>query len=386
MNTSMRVLAVNAGSSSLKLALFEGDAATTRDLLRIRVDRHAGTPPSVSGDDSALVAAVLTGLATALDRPASTHYADIVLAVIAALAPACPVDAVVHRVVHGGDEARECIPLDAAQRKRLHALSVLAPLHQPPALAIIDAVAAAHPALAQFAGLDTAFHHGLPPEARTYALPADVRARHPELRTWGFHGLSCRWSVGQLGRRAGELPPKLVIAHLGSGASLTAVRDGRSLATTMGFSALEGLVMATRPGRLDPGVLLHLLRHETPDVDALEELLYRRSGLLGLSGGISADLRVLLDSPAPAAQAAVELFVHRAATECGALAVVLGGIDAIVFTGGIGEHQPGIRSRIAAKVRAVAPGLRELVIACDEEAVMAEAVRGCLAGTPRGGG
>lgn len=373
MNTSVRVLAVNAGSSSLKLALFGGDGATTRDRVRIRVDRHAGTPPSISGDDSVLVAS----LATALDRPASTRYADFVLALLAALAPACPVDAVVHRVVHGGDEARECIPLDAAQCKRLRALSVLAPLHQPPALAIIDAVAAARPALAQFAGLDTAFHHGLPPEARTYALPADIRARHPELRAWGFHGLSCRWSVEQL-RRAGELPPRLVIAHLGSGASLTAVRDGRSLATTMGFSALEGLVMATRPGRLDPGVLLHLLRHETPDVDALEELLYRRSGLLGLSGGLGADLRVLLDSPAPAAQAAVELFVHRAATECGSLAVALGGLDAIVFTGGIGEHQPGIRSRIADKVRAVAPGLRELVIACDEEAVMAQAVTGGL--------
>lgn len=360
--SAARVLAVNAGSSSLKLALFETNGDAPRCRLRVVLDRHAGTPARLAGDEALL---------DALHLPPTNDYASFTAALLEQLHAPAPVDAVVHRVVHGGNETRDCVLLDAAQRARLHALSALAPLHQPPALAIVDALAAARPALAQYAGLDTAFHHTLPPEARDYALPADIRARHPELRAWGFHGLSCRWSIAQLAR-AGSLPPRLLIAHLGSGASITAVRDGRSIATTMGFSALEGLVMATRPGRLDAGVLLHLLRHETHDADALENLLYRKSGLLGLSG-LSADLRVLLASDAPAARAAVDLFVHRAATEAGALAVALGGIDTLVFTGGIGEHQPEIRARITAKLRAVAPDITERVIACDEEAVMAAA-------------
>lgn len=357
-----RLLAVNAGSSSLKLALFEAGNDAPHCRLRIVLDRHAGTPARLAGD---------AALRDALRLPTTDDYASFTAALLAQLDAPAPVDAVVHRVVHGGDEARDCVRLDAAQRARLHALATLAPLHQPPALAIVDALAAAHPALAQYAGLDTAFHHTLPPEARDYALPADIRARHPELRAWGFHGLSCRWCLAQLARE-GALPPRLLIAHLGSGASITAVHEGRSIATTMGFSALEGLVMATRPGRLDAGVLLHLLRHEALDADALENLLYRKSGLLGLSG-LSADLRVLLASDAPAARAAVDLFVHRAATEAGALAVALGGADMLVFTGGIGEHQPDIRARIVARLRAIMPGISERMIACDEEAVMAAA-------------
>lgn len=355
------VLSVNAGSSSLKLAAFR--AGVPQAALRISVDRHLDTPPKIAGGPA---------LASALVLPASREYPAFVAELLAALRPLLPVTAVAHRVVHGGDEARECVPLDAGERARLHALAPLAPLHQPPALAIIDAVAAAQPALPQFACLDTAFHAALPPVAREYALPAEIRARHPELHAYGFHGLSCRWTVEQL-RREQALPARLVIAHLGSGASVTAVRDGASIATSMGFSALEGVPMATRPGRLDAGVLLYLLRQERMTVDALEDMLYRRSGLLGLSGR-SGDMRALLASDDPRAQAAVDYFVQRTAGEIGALAVALGGIDTLVFTGGIGEHQPAIRERIAALLRAIAPQLAVRVISCDEEAVMAASV------------
>lgn len=336
--TATRILAVNAGSSSLKVATF-------RVAEGVMLEESRTTLPAT---DAAARVIDLLGK------------------------PVAPVDAVAHRVVHGGDEARECVPLDAAQVARLRALSPLAPLHQPPALAIVDAVARAQPGLAQYACLDTAFHATLPDVARAYALPADIRVRHPELRAYGFHGLSCRSIVERL-RRDGALPARLLIAHLGSGASVTAVRDGASVATSMGFSALEGLPMATRPGRIDPGVLLYLLREDRLDADALETLLYRRSGLLGLSGA-SGDLRVLQANDDDASRAAVEFFVYRAAQEIAALAVALGGIDLVVFTGGVGEHQPAIRERILARLQFLGAVLPARVVPCDEETVMAEGV------------
>lgn len=350
------LLAVNAGSSSLKLALFRPGGNLPREILRVSVDRRAGVPPAVSGEPD---------LVAAFAAPPAGDDAAVVLALLAAL----PASRIAHRIVHGGDEARECVPLDAAQRARLHALAPLAPLHQPPALAIVDAVAAAHPSLAQFACLDTAFHASMPPEARAYALPAEVRTRHPEIHAYGFHGLSCRSVVDRL-RQAGALPARLVVAHLGSGASVTAVREGRSIATSMGFSALDGVPMATRPGRIDPGVLLYLQRAGGLTLDALEQLLYRKSGLLGLSG-VSADIRALLASDDPDARAALDFFVYRVAAEIGALATALDGIDCVVFTGGIGEHQPAVRERIVARLRCLGPGISTRVLACDEEAVMA---------------
>lgn len=358
------LLAINAGSSSLKIAGFRVVDGKPAAVLRITVDHRRDTPPAVTGDAE---------IVSALTLPSHRDDPAFVVALIDALR--VPVAGIAHRVVHGGDETRECIALDAAQRARLHALAPLAPLHQPPALAIVDAVAAARPSLPQFACLDTAFHSGMPAVAREYALPADVRARHPQLHAYGFHGLSCRSVLAHLraDNAAGALPERLVIAHLGSGASLTAVRDGRSIATSMGFSALDGLPMATRPGRIDPGLLLYLMRHEHLDADALEELLYRRSGLLGLSG-LSGDMRVLLASADPRARAAVDFFVYRTLLETGALAAALGGLDAIVFTGGIGEHQPVIRERIVAGLRWLGPQLQALVLPCDEEAVMAAGV------------
>lgn len=378
------ILAVNAGSSSLKVAGFSVVDGALRDVLRIGIDLSSDKAPAISGDPALCRAVQATALTLAAKRNGS--------AFIVALLDAVPVTAVAHRVVHGGDEPRECVPLDDAQRAALHALSPLAPLHQPAALAIVDAIANAQPALPQFACLDTAFHTGMPAVAREYALPQAIRARHPHLHAFGFHGISCRSAVEQL--RGAGLPARLIIAHLGSGASVTAVRNGHSIATSMGFSALDGLPMATRPGRIDPGVLLYLLRHEQPDVDALEDLLYRRSGLLGISG-ISGDMRVLLASDNPAAKNAVDFFVYRNLMEIGALTAALGGLDALVFTGGVGEHQGIIRARIGEGLRWLGASIDPAanarhaqhigaadsrialrVVACDEEAVMAAGVRG----------
>jgi acetate kinase len=353
------LLAVNAGSSSLKLALFRDDATgAVSEILRINRDHHAGNAVRCTGGAFEKIAL----------PPASASDGEFLAALCATLKP----HRVVHRVVHGGDEARFCVAIDAAERARLHALSALAPLHQPPALRLIDTLANAQPALPQYACFDTAFHAGMPAVARDYALPAALRARHPNLHAFGFHGISCQSAVENL-RAGGELPARLVIAHLGSGASVTAVLNGRSVATSMGFSALEGLVMATRPGRLDAGVLLYLLRHETADAGALEELLYRQSGLLGYSA-LSADMRVLLASDEAAAQAAVDLFVYRAAQEIAALCVALDGIDTLLFTGGIGENQAVIRERITDRLRFLGE-FNVRVLACDEERSMAQAVR-----------
>lgn len=384
------LLTVNAGSSSLKLALFRHPAGQPGEALRIVLDLHrghGGPEATVSGDEE---------LRAVLALPATRDPAAFTTALLAGLAGSAPVSAVAHRIVHGGDETRECVALDAAERARLHALSPLAPLHQPPALAIVEAIAAACPALPQYACPDTAFHTTMPAVARDYALPAALRARHPALHAYGFHGLSCRSVVDRL-RADGQLPPRLLVAHLGSGASMTAVRDGHGIATSMGFSALEGLPMATRPGRLDAGVLLYLLRHETADVDALEALLYRQSGLLGLSGE-SADLRVLLASTREAARHAVDFLVYRATLEAGALVAALGGLDALVFTGGVGEHQGVIRARIATglgflgtrldtaanarhdtRISAADSPVAVHVLRCDEEAVMAAATFAALA-------
>lgn len=358
--TGPLVVAINAGSSSLKIAAFaRGPGGDPQEVLRVLFDHHHPDAVVMHGDPA---------IVAALPPPAAHDAPDFACGLAARL----PVRAVVHRVVHGGDETRECVALDPAYRERLHALAPLAPLHQPPALAIIDAITAACPALPQYACLDTAFHAAMPAAAREFALPADVRERHPELHAYGFHGLSCR-SATQALQRTGTLPERLVIAHLGSGASVTAVQDGHSIATSMGFSALDGLPMATRPGRLDPGAVLYLLRAYGGDTGVVENMLYRQAGLLGLSG-LSGDMRVLLASDAPRAKAAVDCFVYRAAQEIAALAVALGGIDTLAFTGGIGEHQPTIRTAIVARLGILARTPRVVVVACDEEAVMAAAV------------
>ncbi len=251
-------------------------------------------------------------------------------------------DAVGHRVVHGGPDLREATVLDDRVVAAIEALTPLAPLHQPRALAGIRAVQAALPGVPAVACFDTAFHATLPAAAATYALPEEWRRRWP-LRRFGFHGLSHQYAV----RRAGELlgppaPRRIVTCHLGAGASLCAVLDGRSVDTTMGFTPLEGLVMNTRAGSVDPGLVLWLVNEAGLAPAEVAEGLERHSGLAGLSG-TSGDLREI-----GAGTLAVDVYVHRLRREIAAMAAALGGLDALVFTGGVGEHHPAVRAAAGA--------------------------------------
>ncbi|MEV0678879.1 acetate/propionate family kinase [Actinosynnema sp. NPDC050436] len=299
----MRVLVVNAGSSSLKLSVLDGGEVVAQQHL----ERWDGTG-----------------------------------GVAEFLADAPDVDAVGHRVVHGGPDFTGPVLLDDGSRAAIERLTGLAPLHQPRALAGIDAVTSLLPDVPQVACFDTSFHHTMPASATTYAVPARWRDEWG-VRRYGFHGLSHAYAS----RRAAELAPgsRVVTCHLGAGCSLAAVRDGRSVDTTMGFTPLAGLVMATRSGDVDPGLLVWLLRNEKVSAAELEDDLEHRSGLLGLAG--SADLRDVHRAGTPEADLAVEVFVHRLCQGIAAMAASLGGLDVLVFTGGVGEHDAEVRARTA---------------------------------------
>ncbi|HZZ09620.1 MAG TPA: acetate/propionate family kinase [Paraburkholderia sp.] len=252
--------------------------------------------------------------------------------------------AVGHRVVHGGERYSAPVRVDAQVLAELEALIPLAPLHQPHNLAAIRSIAARNPGVPQIACFDTAFHHTQPAVATRFALPPDITQRG--VRRYGFHGLSYEYIANVLphyDERAAH--GKTVVLHLGNGASMTAMLNGKSVASTMGFTAVEGLVMGTRSGSLDPGVVLWMMEEAHMDARAIESLLYKRSGLLGVSG-ISSDMRALLASDAPAAAEAVDLFCYRISRELGSLAAALDGLDAIVFTAGIGEYAAAVRERV----------------------------------------
>ncbi|SAL28871.1 acetate/propionate family kinase [Caballeronia telluris] len=252
--------------------------------------------------------------------------------------------AVGHRVVHGGNRYSVPVRIDAKVMDELEALVPLAPLHQPHNLAAIRSIEARNPDVPQIACFDTAFHHTQPAVATRYALPPDITSQG--VRRYGFHGLSYEFiasALPQYGERAAR--GKTVVLHLGNGASMTALDGGKSIASTMGFTAVEGLVMGTRSGTLDPGVVLWMMQQAHMDAHSIETLLYKRSGLLGVSG-ISSDMRALLASDEPAAAEAVELFCYRISRELGSLAAALGGLDAVVFTAGIGEYAAPVRERV----------------------------------------
>ncbi|MDA8359852.1 MAG: acetate/propionate family kinase [Actinomycetota bacterium] len=306
-----RVFVVNAGSSSVKLRTVEPDGS-----ICARADLG---PP---GPDLA------DRLGTFLDASPPPH-------------------AVGHRVVHGGTRFTGPVVINRAVRYALDELREIAPLHNPPALAAIDAVGKARPELPAVACFDTAFHGDLPPEASTYALPARWR-QDWGLRRFGFHGLSCSWAV----RRVHELTgggadrQRLVICHLGAGASVTAVLGGRSVDTTMGYTPLEGLVMATRSGDVDPGILLWALGHGMSSAD-LEHSLENASGLAGLVEKSGGDFRLILQRRTngdPEAALALDVYLHRLRAKIAAMAAAAGGIDVLVFTGGVGEHAAQVRS------------------------------------------
>lgn len=294
-----------------------------------------------------------------------------------------------HRVVHGGDRFKHPCLLDDDAIEVIAGLAVLAPLHQGQALALIRAIRALQPALRQVACFDTTFHQCQPDVVRRFALPRALFDRG--IKRYGFHGLSYQYIAGELARREPKLAKgKVIVAHLGSGASLCAMQDGKSVDTSMGFSALDGVPMATRCGALDPGVVLHLQGPENMSAKEIEDLLYHRSGLLGISG-ISADTRDLLQSSAPEAKEAIAIFCLRIAGEITRLAATLNGADAVVFTAGIGEHQPEIREAVCArlgwfgialddaankksaeKISSAQSRIAALVIPTDEQQVIAE--------------
>ena len=341
--TGSLLLTLNPGSSTIKFGLFARDGARARRLGKGQVDlRHDPLVLHLEGDGAAelpLRAAVTEDLHAVLDEVLDTLADHFPLGGMAAIG---------HRVVHGGEEFTGPVRLDPAMLAAIEALVPLAPLHQPQSLRLIRALARLRPELPQTASFDTAFHRAQPMARRRFALP---RALHDAgIRRYGFHGLSYRSIAQRLAARGGGLAEgRVVVAHLGSGSSLCALRAGRSEDSSMGFSTLDGVPMGTRCGALDPGVLLHLLGTGL-DAAGLSDLLYHRSGLLGVSG-LSADTRVLLESDAPEAREALELFTFRIAREVAALATSLGGLDGLVFTAGIGQHQPEIRAAICAHLR-----------------------------------
>ena len=322
----MRILVVNAGSSSLKLRVLDD---------RDEVVASTDLPAPRGRADAALAAEAIRGFGS--------------------------VDAVGHRVVHGGTRFLEPVLIDARVAVELAALTDLAPLHQPKSLAGLALVGDALPDVPAVACFDTAFHANLPPEASTYALPREWRMRW-DLRRFGFHGLSHAYATRRAGEMLGGPPRRLVTCHLGAGASLAAVLDGRSVDTTMGFTPLEGLVMATRSGSVDPGLVLWLEEHVGMPPQELASTLEDRSGLYGLTG--TADLRAVLEAEAagvPEAVLAVAVYVHRLRAGVASMAAALGGLDALVFTGGVGEHAAPIRRRTA-------EGLGFLGVALDTDA------------------
>ncbi|MGP1357209.1 acetate/propionate family kinase [Roseicyclus sp.] len=334
------VLTLNAGSSSLKIGLF---SAALEAMASGHVDRIGGEGSlTLRRADGALLA-----LPDGVTADFSDHARSLATAIgaLRALFPGLGIAAVGHRVVHGGPDHRGPIVIRGDALARLAAFEPFAPLHQPHNLAGIRAAIDAFPHAVQVACFDTAFHRGHPFVHDTFALP---RALYDKgVRRYGFHGLSYDYVSGALARDWPALAGgRVIVAHLGNGASMCAMKAGRSVASTMGFSALDGLPMGTRCGQLDPGVVLYLMQQEGMDADAISDLLYRRSGLLGLSD-LSNDMRRLEASDTPGAREAIDHFVFRIQREIGGLAAALRGLDGVVFCGGIGENSRMIRARVA---------------------------------------
>ncbi|NZD53088.1 acetate/propionate family kinase [Rhizobium leguminosarum] len=371
----------NAGSSNLKVGVFrlkEGRALRLGGGVATLGDQSRFTFRFSDGDE-------------AVDLPSSTAIdARLVSQVVDCIARR-GFDPVVagHRIVHGGQVFDGPVLLEPKVVLRMEDLTHLAPAHLPPALAIVRAVRSAYPDILQTASFDTAFHSSQSSLASRLAIPRELH--DAGIRRYGFHGLSYKYVAGELRKHDPDLAAgRVICAHLGSGASLCGMVDGVSMDASMGFSPLDGIPMSTRPGSLDPGAVVHLLRNNCHDADRLEDFLYHRCGLLGVSGK-SGDVRVLLEDFHPASREALDLFCFRIAGEIGRLAVSLGGVDAVVFTAGVGEHQPEIRSGVAHhlgwlglslsepanKMNATVISAREseivaLVIPTDEEQVIAD--------------
>lgn len=386
----MLVLALNAGSSSLKFAAFRGDTRVAVGKID-RIGATGGKKPHlhVEGQPGRDI--------VDRDLPSATHPDAVKLALdaIRERIPEPP-EAVGHRVVHGGDEFTVPVAVTPEVMAKLEDLVPLAPLHQPHNLAAMKTVGELLPGVPQVACFDTAFHATMPAEERTFAIPR--RFRDVGVKRYGFHGLAYESVLANL-----KSPPgKLLACHLGNGASLCGIVDGRSVATTMGFTPLDGLVMGTRPGHLDPGAVLYLERQLGLSPDEVDRILERESGLLAASDGISADMRDLIASPEPAAAFAVSLFCYRIVRDAGAMIAAMGGLDAIAFSGGIGENSPEARAAVCDRLAWLgakldpaanaanrdelhATGSRVAIrrVAVDEEAVIASLARRVSGGDRR---
>ncbi|MHA3978983.1 acetate/propionate family kinase [Halovulum sp. GXIMD14794] len=339
------ILVINAGSSSLKFQIFEVDGAALVPVWRGHMDGIGVRPRlRVAGRDNALVLDRTYTVKEVPDLPAAIETTRVWLATLDNIS----LRAMGHRVVHGGPDYAEPVLIDSEVLQRIAGYQDLAPLHQPNNLAPIRLAMEIEGAVPQVACFDTAFHRTHPDYADCYALP---RAYYNAgVRRYGFHGLSYEYIASRLPEIAPDIANgRVIVAHLGSGASMCALLNRRSIESTMGFTALDGLPMGTRPGQLDPGVVLYLIMQRGMSAQQVSDLLYRQSGLKGLSG-ISNDMRNLLASDAPEAAFAVDHFVHRCALHAGQLAAALSGLDAFVFTAGIGENAPEIRRRISARL------------------------------------
>jgi acetate kinase len=346
--TKTKILVCNAGSSSLKFSLFDAEDEVLLveggiDWLRkpARLVFRRANQPEIREElklekHADAVARILDNLQAGASAPLQNPE-DLL--------------AVGHRVVHGGDRYTSAVRINAEVKRTIEELTELAPLHNPPSLEGINAVEQLLPKVPQIAAFDTAFHATLSEAARTYPLPKKW-THEWGIRRYGFHGLSHSYCSSEAAKRIGRRGLRLVIAHLGNGASVSAVRDGVCVDTSMGFTPLEGLMMATRSGTVDPGLLIYLLRHKGLDAEELDKALNYESGLLGISG-VSSDMRRILSEVPhnPDARLAVDVYVHRIVQTIGAMAAVLGGIDALVFTAGVGERSAEIRKRVCEKLR-----------------------------------
>ena len=377
------ILTLNAGSSSIKFGLYA--TGVDPDLLAVGKVANLGPAAQLSIEE--------TGAPRRTEAIGAADHNVALQAILEQAAQVLDGRSVVgvgHRVVHGGIDYAAPQLLDEHVLARLSALEPLAPLHQPHNLNAVRAAQQAFPGVPQVACFDTAFHHGHPWVNDTFALPR--RYYEQGVRRYGFHGLSYDYITGHLQEVAPELAAgRVVVAHLGNGASMCAIRDGRSIGSTMGFSALDGLPMGTRCGQLDPGALLYIMRQHQYSIDQMTELLYKESGMKGLSG-LTHDMRTLEASQTPEAAQALDYYVFRVRRELGAMAAVLGGLDALVFCGGVGENSATLRERICADMhwlgieldpaRNAAGQMRVsnggtaqvLVVPTDEERVIARAV------------
>lgn len=393
-----QLLVLNAGSSSLKFALFQADETALPVRWRGQISSLSRAPKLVVRDAAGNVS--VEHQLAASEQISQAAALDWVLDWLTDSGAAASLCAVGHRVVHGGMRHCGAARVDASLQAELQALVALAPLHQPHNLAAISSVSERYPELPQMACFDTAFHRSNSDLVQRYALP---EAWHQAgVRRYGFHGLSFDYIAGVLADHdASAANGKTIVLHLGAGASLCAMNGGVSVASSMGFSALDGVPMATRCGALDPGVILYLMQQQGLSAEQVQDLLYQQSGLLGVSG-ISGDLRQLDRAGTESARLAIELMAYRIVREIGSLVAALGGLDALVFTAGIGEHSAAVRAMICAQLTWLGVDLdvsannshqtrishahsrvAALVIATDEEQVIAQQTCRLLNGTNR---